>query len=550
MNWTVYKHNGRKKDNRQMENRDNTSDKAMEQNQKFKISVIGREITNTIECNGSESLLEAMVRQGIYISAACGGRGTCGKCKILLISGSLPVTVSDKHIFSDEELREGYRLSCKAYPKSDCSIKLAVGDETDFEVVTEHQNFSTFQKIGEGSYAIAIDIGTTTIAVSLVERAGSSTLWTYSSVNRQRAYGADVIARMQASNAGKKEELKKCIQQDLLQGMAAVVEKTGINKENITKVSIAGNTTMGHLLLGFSCETLGIFPFTPVNIKEMVLPFKEVFASDYLEAEVVLLPGISTYVGGDISAGLLSCGFDRTEAVCLLIDLGTNGEMAIGNKKRIIVTSTAAGPAFEGGNISCGVGSITGAICNVDIKDGRAEYRTIADGAAVGICGTGVVEIVAELIRAGIADETGLLSEDYFDDGYVIATDKAGKAISFTQKDIREIQLAKAAVHAGIEILIRRFDINYEELDTVYLAGGFGYKINIQKAIDIGLLPKKLQGKIKAIGNSSLSGAIEYLKEEAAHDRMQHIIEISTEINLSNDKDFNELYVDSMYFEE
>ncbi len=533
-----------------MENREHTSDKRMDYNQTYSISVIRGEITNTMECKDNETLLEAMVRQEIYVSAACGGRGTCGKCKIILLNGSLPVTEADKNIFSEEELKEGYRLSCKAYAKSDCSIKLFGGDETDFDVVTEHLNFGEIQRGGEGCYAIAIDIGTTTIAVSLIETATRSIVWTYSAVNRQRAYGADVIARMQASNAGKKEELRRSIQQDLIQGIEAIILKTGINRESITKVAIAGNTTMGHLLLGYSCETLGIYPFTPVNIKETVLAFEEVFASDYLRAEVILLAGISTYVGGDISAGLLSCGFDKTKAVCLLIDLGTNGEMAIGNMDRIIVTSTAAGPAFEGGNISCGVGSIAGAICNVDINNEKAKYKTIADGAAVGICGTGVVEIVAELIRTGIADETGLLTEEYFEDGYTIATDKAGKAITFTQKDIREIQLAKAAVRAGIEILIRRFGISYEELDTVYLAGGFGYKINIQKAIAIGLLPNKLQGKIRAIGNSSLSGAIEYLVGEAAHNRMKNITEISTEINLSNDKDFNELYVDYMYFEE
>ena len=354
---------------------------------------------------------------------------------------------------------------------------------------------------------------------------------------------------MQASNNGKKQELRECIQKDLLSGIQAVVAKTGIEKEQIQKLAIAGNTTMGHLLLGYSCETLGIFPFTPVNINTIVLPFEEVLESDYLKIPVILLPGISTYVGADIAAGLLACDYDRAEKPSLLIDLGTNGEMAIGNKDKILVSSTAAGPAFEGGNISCGVGSIAGAICNIEGVGDQLTFKTIGDKPPVGICGTGVIEIVSELVKAGLVDETGLLDEEYFETGYQIAEDNAGNKINFTQRDVREIQLAKAAVRAGIEILVRRYGVGYEEIDTVYLAGGFGYKINIGKAIEVGLLPKELEGKIKAIGNSSLGGAVKYLTQNNTPDRMKHIIETSDEINLSNDKDFNDLYVEYMYFE-
>ncbi len=515
----------------------------------YKITVTGRGEEIILNCMEKENLLEAMTRQGIYMSAACGGRGTCGKCKIQLIEGNLKITFSDKKVFSKDELNDGCRLSCQAYPEADLTIKLTAGDEADFEVVTDLGRTSQQKRKKDDSYAIAIDIGTTTIAISLIEVTSGDNLWTYTTVNKQRAYGADVIARMQASNNGKKQELRECIQKDLLSGIQAVVAKTGIEKEQIQKLAIAGNTTMGHLLLGYSCETLGIFPFTPVNINTIVLPFEEVLESDYLKIPVILLPGISTYVGADIAAGLLACDYDRAEKPSLLIDLGTNGEMAIGNKDKILVSSTAAGPAFEGGNISCGVGSIAGAICNIEGVGDQLTFKTIGDKPPVGICGTGVIEIVSELVKAGLVDETGLLDEEYFETGYQIAEDKAGNKINFTQRDVREIQLAKAAVRAGIEILVRRYGVGYEEIDTVYLAGGFGYKINIGKAIEVGLLPKELEGKIKAIGNSSLGGAVKYLTQNNTPDRMKHIIETSDEINLSNDKDFNDLYVEYMYFE-
>ena len=268
-----------------------------------------------------------------------------------------------------------------------------------------------------------------------------------------------------------------------------------------------------------------------------------------VRAEVTLLPGISTYVGADISAGLLSCGFDRLEEPCILIDLGTNGEMAMGNKDRILVTSTAAGPAFEGGNISCGMGSVPGAICKVRIQDNGAEVATIGDKPPVGLCGTGVIETVCELLEQELIDETGMLEEDYFDDGYELARTPEGEPIVFTQKDVREIQLAKSAVRAGVETLMRRYGVTPGEVCHVYLAGGFGYKIDLAKTIAIGMLPEEFAEKTAAVGNSSLGGAVEYLAGPEAGRRLTQIVERSTEIELSSDKDFNQFYTDYMFFE-
>lgn len=513
---------------------------------------------NIKKLNGTKgvSLLDTLIENDIYISAACGGAGKCGKCKVRMTENATEVTDTDKKFFNEEQLGEGWRLACLSFPEQDCSVTVSTGDESDFEIVSDYQNIRKESgQIREEAYEIGIDIGTTTIAVNLIGATSKEVLHTFTTINKQRAYGADVISRIQASNDGKLEELKICIRKDLYEGIRQVITEEGVDGALVERIVIAGNTTMGHLLMGFSCETLGVYPFTPVDIGTMELSFAEMFGGiegldgGLLEAQIILMPGISTYVGADITAGMLSCEFDRQEKTCLLLDLGTNGEMAIGNKDKIMVTSTAAGPAFEGGNISCGMGSVKGAICNVKIADRKVSVKTIGDKAPIGLCGTGVIETVYELLQNDLLDETGMLDEDYFDDGFVLAQTPEGEDISFTQKDVREIQLAKSAVRAGVETLLLRFGATYDDVDQVFLAGGFGYKINLEKAIGIGLLPEELHDKITAVGNSSLGGTVVYLTDPEAVERTEKIVAASEEIPLSTDKDFNQFYTDYMFFE-
>ncbi|MCR1842858.1 ASKHA domain-containing protein [Murimonas intestini] len=501
-----------------------------------------------LTCKENESIMNALLRQGIYVSAVCGGRGTCGKCRIQVVEGDLPVTPSDEKKLKKEELEAGFRLACKAVPQGDCTIRLHFQTDEAFNVVAGRESAAAREKAASG-YAIAIDIGTTTLAMQLLDLDTGKAAGTYTGINHQRAYGSDVISRIQASNDGKKELLRKSICRDLLAGIRELTGSMGVERDQVKEIAIGGNTTMGHLLMGFSCEHLGIFPFRPVDISTIRRPFSEILKSDELDCDIVLLPGISTYVGGDITSGLLSCGFAENEKVCLLVDLGTNGEMAVGNRDKIFVTSTAAGPAFEGGNISWGMGSVAGAISNVKITDGKASVTTIQGAEPEGLCGTGVIETAAELVKAALVDETGLLDEEYFGEGFPLAEAVSGDTITFTQKDVREIQLAKAAVRAGMETLLLRYGVVYDQVDTLYLAGGFGFHIDQDKAIDIGLLPKAFEGRIKAVGNSSLSGAEQYILDEEAKQKVEHIIKISREVELSTDPDFNELYMDHMYFE-
>ena len=516
-----------------------------------------------------------LLREGFYISAVCGGKGRCGKCKVHVLTGNAAVTSEDEKCFTVSELEAGWRLSCLMFPTEDITIAFDLNDESEFEAVSEfaQENFNRTacsQSRDFSEINIAIDIGTTTIAFALLTENSGEILHAVTILNSQRKYGADVISRIQKSVAGEKAALQDCIRKDLQQGIGQLVKEAGIDRKDVKQIAISGNTTMGHLLMGYDCDSLGVFPFTPVNVDFIHMNGEELLegtADPAAErqspaAEVTLLPGISAFVGGDITAGMSACGFMDSNDICLLVDLGTNGEMALGNKETILVTSTAAGPAFEGGNIEWGTGSVSGAICSVKIKEGsqgtpestnqswyQAEIRTIQDAVPVGICGTGVVESVAELVRTELVDESGLLDDDYFDDGFPLAETADGKQIVFTQKDVREIQLAKAAVRAGIETLLIRYGIDKDKVARVYIAGGFGYRLDLEKAVYIGMLPEEFADRIEAVGNSSLAGTIKYLQNVDAEAELKELVEISEEINLSADKNFNDFYMEHMMFE-
>lgn len=489
-----------------------------------------------------DTLLESLRANNLFLPAVCAGRGVCGKCRVRVLEGEVPATETDLRFFSQEEIKAGYRLACRAYPESDCTILTQDGEAEGFYVEAQEKDAEPLPTEADRSYGIAADIGTTTVAMQLVELQTGKIVDVYTTVNRQRTYGADVISRIEASGKGGKEALTGIIREILQEGIKALTANGTIR---IRQMAIGGNTTMIHLLMGYSCETLGVYPFRPVNIETIHTTDKELFGKQEQNFDVTVCPGISTFVGGDIVAGLYALDFQNREKVCVLIDLGTNGELAVGNKDRILTTSTAAGPAFEGGNILCGMGSVPGAVCKVEIRDGKAEIRTIGDAEAKGICGTGVIDCVYELVREDIVDETGLMDEAYFESGFPLSED--GK-ISFCQKDVREIQLAKSAVRAGLETLILRYGISWEEIDRVYVAGGFGHKTDIHKAVGIGLFPASCEDKVEAVGNTCLQGMVKYLTRGDAPEAVHRLVEISEEISLSSDKYFQEAYMENMYF--
>ncbi len=507
-----------------------------------------------VTCCGEERILDALRRERQGFTAVCGGQGRCGKCRVRVRSGDVPPTKEDRAFFSSGELEAGFRLACRAYPRGDCVIELLSSEEA-FEVLTESADTAVKDAAASG-LGIAVDIGTTTIAAQLVELPGGQVQRTAVSLNHQRDFGADVISRIQASNEGKGPALQQRIRDDLCRVIGELLED-GADAGRLRQICIAGNTTMGHLLLGYSCETMGRLPFRPYNIKEVRGSAREILGGRILEhgvrpdLEVCLLPGISAFVGADITAGLLHCGFDRQEKPCFFLDLGTNGEMALGGCERIYVTSTAAGPAFEGGNIRWGRGSVPGAISQVEIlPDETCRVQTIGGQTPAGICGTGLIAASAELLRCGLMDETGRLTERYLASGYPLAETADGEQIVLTQRDIRELQTAKAAIRAGIEILMKKYGADYGELDQVFLAGGFGWQISQEQAAAIGLLPAQFLGRIRTVGNSALAGARLYLTSPQARTRAERLRAASTELLLGAEPDFQEYYVSGMYFEE
>lgn len=501
----------------------------------------------------TDGIMEGLHAHGIDLRADCGGTGRCKKCRIRVLKGFLDITAEDRSAFSPKELAAGWRLACRAKPAEDITLWIPDGEEKEMVAVTDYQgreispDFSrpSSQKssgISCGQYGLAVDIGTTTLAIWL---SGNGVTDVYSALNPQRSYGADVISRIQASIQGKGPALKEQIRTAIREGIVCLLNRNHIGWQALSRLTVAGNTTMIHLLMGYPCQGLGSAPFTPYEIRDLHFPLRDWFLEASSETMVRIYPGISTFVGADIVAGICALDILHCDKPVMLIDLGTNGEMALGMQNRLLVTSVAAGPAFEGGNIICGTGSIPGAVCGAQWQGDSLVVKTIQDAPPCGICGTGAVEITAELVKREIIDETGRMEEPWFTEGYLIA---GSSSIRLYQKDVRELQLAKAAVRAGIETLLKKYGIGPEDVAAIYVAGGFGYCLDFQKAEAIGMFPEKFSGKIRAVGNSSLKGAALLLEHPEKMEEARKAAAMAEEVSLGDDKGFQEAYMESMFF--
>jgi len=435
--------------------------------------------------------------------------------------------------------------TCKAV---NCKTRLNNAQNT-MQAVVSHLNICNCTQCGNftesGIYGIAVDIGTTTIALELIYLNDGETYASHSLLNSQRTFGADVISRIEASNRGNSQILKALLQKDIIEGIKVLCKKAKISIDKIKKMAVSANTVMLHLLLGYDCSGLGIYPFKTVNINTITSNFKEIFKSELLNCQVIILPSISAYIGADIVSGIFMCNIQENKDISLLIDIGTNGEMALGNKEKIICTSASAGPALEGGNISCGTGAVDGAVSDVkyDKLSNSFIFKTINDHAPVGICGSGIIDILAELVNNNFIDDTGLLKEEYFNCGIKI-TDR----LYLTQQDIRQLQLAKSAIRTGILILADEYGIDEKDIKNVYIAGGFGYYMNIKNACTIGLIPSCFESKSLSVGNSSLGGAKRYLLDSSSVKSLEHIVNISSELYLAENKNFNDIYIKELNF--
>lgn len=504
-----------------------------------------------LTCPGGCRVHDYIQSQGTALAMPCGGKGMCGKCRVRVVRGRLPVTPEDKRIFSEAQLAQGWRLACKAVTREAVEIVVPVQEQQGFSALAaEAADEGALSLAADHDYGLAVDIGTTTLAAALVDCTDGKILATATAVNSQRSFGADVVSRIGAACHGKGKALQKAVRRDLTRLMKQLLKDHPGTAARCRQMAIAANTTMLHLLMGWPCDGLGDWPFHPVSLGGKTYRAQEVLGpqSPLADATVTLLPGMSTYVGADITAGIWQCGLASSDDVSLFVDLGTNGEMVLGNKDQRFIASAPAGPALEGGKLTWGTGSVPGAICGVRIERGRAKVRTIDHTVPVGICGTGILEAMAGLVREGLVDETGKLVEPYFHKGFPLASTLDYQRITLSQQDIREIQMAKSAIRAGIESLIERSGISRQRVHPVFLAGGFGYYLDPQKAAVIGLLPADLAERTTAVGNTSLKGAIGLLTGAVTLEELQAIAAGAEEIVLGNDEAFQRLYIDYLNF--
>lgn len=514
-----------------------------------------------IEQLPNETLAQTLQREGYSVALSCGGNGTCGKCRVLILQGETLITEEEKKLLSEELLKKGERLMCRARFLTDGAICLMSTKEAtvDAQIQSVGITSKTISEVESrpvqiseygGKYGIAIDIGTTTIAMALVDCKTGQIVASLTKNNSQRQYGADVISRIKCANEGAATELKRLIWKDIADGLEQLIEDE--IKEETKKIVIAANTTMEHLLMGDSCCTLGEAPFLPTDISLRTMTVGEIAGETpmrFHDMLVTILPGISAFVGADIVSGMYDCSLYATDKPVLFIDLGTNGEMVLGTKRGFLATATAVGPAFEGGNITCGCPGIAGAISSVSMMGSHVVTHTIANKKPIGICGTGVLELTFELYKAGIMDEQGNLRQLYLNDGYSVAQMENGDRIVYTQGDIRQLQMAKSAIRSGIELLMKESNLTAQEISKVFLAGGFGYKLNVYKAAGIGLIPRELREKTVAGGNTSLQGAIRFLLERDVAESMQQMISKTKEMNLADHPSFEKYYLKYMNFD-
>jgi uncharacterized 2Fe-2S/4Fe-4S cluster protein (DUF4445 family) len=389
---------------------------------------------------------------------------------------------------------------------------------------------------------VGIDIGTTTVSAELVDLESGESIETLSELNDQRVFGADVMSRIGAARNGKTGELFSLINRQTERILRSFMKSRNLSQ--ISRCTVSGNTTMLHLFCGADPSGMGEIPFTPVFLEERSFSGEALSLS---AGTVSLLPGISAFVGADIVSGLAFLDILNGKDNALLVDIGTNGEMALyrpgpgGN--RLYCCSTAAGPCFEGAEISCGMGAVQGAVNKIFLSEERLEFTTIGNVPPLGICGCGLIDAFALMRESAAIDETGALADSYIESGFPVCP-----GIALTNRDVRQFQLAKSAILSGIKILCKRGGISTEELSTVYIAGGLGFFIDKHNAVKAALLPESFPQKTAVCGNLSLKGAVKSLLDPAFLSRCNKIVSRCEVLELASDGDFMEEFAENMFF--
>ena len=423
-----------------------------------------------------ENLLSVLRENGFFVNAICGGSGSCGKCKVWM---------------DGEEV-----LACRTVIQQDMTVTLS---KVESKNILMDGDFQPVTAPCQGGYCLAVDIGTTTVACYLLDGESGQELSRDSALNPQTSYGADVISRIRYALNGHREELTAAIRKCVENLACGLCKNAGVAPDQITQISIVGNPAMQQLFLGISPDNLVKIPFAPVLTQAEKKNAKE-YLPAFSDADILIVPDVSGYVGADTLACILATDLYKQEELTLLVDIGTNGEMVLGNRNRMVACSTAAGPALEGAGIVLGMRGQTGAIDHVWLENGKICCSVIGGGEAVGICGSGIIDAVAVALDTGLVNERGRIQNE---ERRIYLTEQ----IYLTQEDIRQVQLAKGAIAAGIEMMAAQLGVSLEDIQKVYLAGAFGTFMKAASACRIGMLPAVLESKITVVGNAAGGGA-------------------------------------------
>ncbi|MBK5092704.1 MAG: DUF4445 domain-containing protein [Actinobacteria bacterium] len=512
--------------------------------------------------------MDAALLAGVWIDAPCGGEGRCGKCRVKLSGETAPPTEEELEHLSPEELRGGIRLACQAVVTGPLSVeptgvvawasaKTGLLGQATLAVDLPELSAKTCTAPPLGA---ALDAGTTTLCVSLIDLTTGDRLAVASAENPQTRLGADVMTRIDRcrNDPDCLSEMQTEVTASFNGLLADVTAEAGRITSDIVRVISVGNTTMIHLLIGEDPSPLGSYPFEPTLQGPVDIPASSVGIEAAEGARLLSPRFLSGFLGADIVAVILVSGMDRSAEDCLVVDLGTNGEIAVGNRERMAACSTAAGPAFEGMQISSGMRAVPGAIESLS-RNGLLLPRVLGGGEPAGICGSGLLDAVAALLEAKLLNPSGRLAPPSDSEGTAAGRIRnsnsmrefvlsPGSDITLTQKDIREFQLAKGAVRSGIEVLASRLSLEYEKLTKVFLAGVFGNFLKPASAVAVGLFPEALEGRIDFAGNAALLGAEMMLASEREWNRALDISRAVEVVELSGDPLFDREFFANLAF--
>jgi uncharacterized 2Fe-2S/4Fe-4S cluster protein (DUF4445 family) len=482
------------------------------------IIVHDRGYRTALNAETGQSLFLLLRDNGFSVYSPCGGKGTCGKC-LVHIKGYGDVTSCLFQVSSSFDVVMPYLKEARIL-----TSQHALTQELPFQP-------GPLVQLSSRPYGLAIDLGTTTLVFYLVDLLNGELIETRSMLNPQASFGQDVISRIQhASTFGGLKQLQHAIVNAINKQAIRLMQDHGFSTDNLVKLMVAGNNTMLHLLAGEDPSSMGHAPYTPRFVGTRVIPARELGLACHDAAEITLLPSVSAFVGSDVIAGLGS--ICQQKGNYLFVDLGTNGELALVTPSCIWCCAAAAGPVFEGANISCGVGGVEGAISEFT----EGTISVIGDEKPIGLCGSGLVDVIAFFLEKGIIDSSGLMTGNY----ELVSEEQSatGRSISVYQEDVRQVQLAKSAIASGIILLLKRAGLQFHEIDALFLAGGFGNYLNADNAMKIGLLPPQLKGKVISLGNTAGTGALLALKSDSFMDILASILNRANHIELSSDEDF------------